>query len=352
MNNENIFTQFKNTIRNIETNRTIKESEIQVLEKKSGLDYRSINTLLKIIQKDNVAEELLYMFTDPAYYTLPNMIKAYKNGFEDIIPYKFYENEDFVNTLNITKIPDNFLKGNRNIKQFNILPNITYIGNKAFEGCEQLAISILPGNITYIGHEAFKDCKSLRLMVLPPTVKYVGVGAFKNCSNLQKIVFPSNLHVIEEETFNDCESLTDITLNKTISVGKKAFSGCDALESLNTTFIKIEEEAFRNCVLLKTVKIATSYVAKRAFMGCKNLESITFETHCPDIIKEDAFVGCNKLKTIKMNDYMYNLYSIDGYDEILNNIEIIYDAIQGYKTTCEYYSSKTVTDTINKMINQ
>ena len=81
----------------------------------------------------------------------------------------------------VTKIADNALMGNKNLKKV-----------------------IIPASITVIGKNAFKDCQKLKSIVLPPNVKKICNSAFKGCSSLKDVTIESSkIKSIEKNSFKN-----------------------------------------------------------------------------------------------------------------------------------------------------
>ena len=71
------------------------------------------------------------------------------------------------------------------------MPNVTSIGQLAFEGCSALKSVKMP-NVTSIGEDAFYNCTALTDITLPSTLKNIGKWAFMDCTNLTKVTINSN----------------------------------------------------------------------------------------------------------------------------------------------------------------
>lgn len=315
---------------------------------RSSLDYRTVNTLIKIIDKEGVEYDDIEKFLSPSFYTLENAISLYKKGFEDVIPADYFQNEEFITKAKVTKIPDGFVENNQKITFFNILPGIQYIGNNAFRNCPEIMINNFPDSITYIGHHAFENNKKIEEINIS-SAKYIGVGAFRNNTLLRKVILPSSMHNIEENLFEGCVSLESVTLNKMVAIGDEAFADCISLKNIDSILIKVGKESFKNCKSLTKIVLSTSYIDKRAFLNASKLEDVIFRTYCPSKICKEAFSGCLALKNIKVNDFVYNLYSMKGYDEISDNIDIVFNSIKGYTSSCEIFTSKSI-ENISKNI--
>ena len=64
------------------------------------------------------------------------------------------------------------------------------IGERAFEGCEDLKEIVIPEGVTKICDGAFLGCKNLESVVLQSNNCEIGRFAFAFCKNLKKIYVP------------------------------------------------------------------------------------------------------------------------------------------------------------------
>ena len=118
--------------------------------------------------------------------------------------------------------------------------NLKRIGNNAFYGCKQLALTELPDSIIRIQSYAFTSCENLAISKLPQSLQYVEDGAFYNCNSLVEIVFDMYIRSIGGFIFGNCQNLTTITINiKDVDAGK----------------LSIASNAFINCPNLKTINL-------------------------------------------------------------------------------------------------
>ena len=130
-------------------------------------------------------------------------------------------------------------KGNTEIHYFNELQYFTGLVDdyhhvltyEAFQGCSGLIAVTLPSNITWIGNRAFQGCSSLTyLSSIPDAVTNIGDQAFEDCSSLTSIYLPTSLRMISYYMFKGCSSLRWISIPKGITYyGDMAFEGCTAL---------------------------------------------------------------------------------------------------------------------------
>ena len=89
--------------------------------------------------------------------------------------------------------------------------NITEIKERAFIYAEIKSIT-LP-NISYIGEYAFDSCENLTSIIIPDTVELIDYTAFGYCENLETIVIGSGVTEIDWMAFYYCEKLTSVYYN-------------------------------------------------------------------------------------------------------------------------------------------
>ena len=172
------------------------------------------------------------------------------SGKDGIYNYGWYEEDDVYHPAPWAE------EGMPAVKKLVVNSGITYIGDSAFEGLDQLVSVSLPDTLEYIGWSAFSDCASLTSIVipegidglcdftfarctslrsvkLPSTMRWIDGCIFSGCTSLQDIVLPEGLTDITWQMFKDCTSLRSVTIPGSImSVSNDAFSGCTALTSV------------------------------------------------------------------------------------------------------------------------
>ena len=157
--------------------------------------------------------------------------------------------------------------------------DLTSIGNNAFYGCSDLALTSLPDGVTRIGSSAFQNCTNLALTYLPDGLTSIGISAFSSCSNLALTSLPEGLTSIDIAAFGNCSDLALTYLPDGLSsIGNNAFLNCTnlALTYLPDGLTSIGNTAFRNCTNLTelTFKGKPSSISSSAFNGCTNLLTI------------------------------------------------------------------------------
>ena len=79
---------------------------------------------------------------------------------------------------------------------------ISYVGEKAFFGCNGLKSIKLGGGIENISAEAFVGA-GLEVIELPDSVKIVDENAFSECSSLRRVIMHDNVEAINDMAFKD-----------------------------------------------------------------------------------------------------------------------------------------------------
>ncbi len=151
---------------------------------------------------------------------------------------------------------------------------ISYIGRKAFSGCNKLHQVVLPISIEEIGDFSFENCNSLKSVSLPTALKTIGDGAFKG-TGLRTIAIPKSVFWVGKGLLAECDSLDHITISENIE--------------------RIPAKMFENCKNLKKVELQENLVeiGERAFFGCSSLDFLII----PDSVKQiglDAFANMDK----------------------------------------------------------
>lgn len=157
--------------------------------------------------------------------------------------------------------------------------------------------------LTTIAAKAFKDNLHIETVIIPSTVTTIEAEAFSGCTNLKTIVFKSKTRSeiitlsvsqmsggtktesgvisIGDRAFYGCENLSAIDLSSIQSIGENAFDGCKTLAdlTLSNQLVTVKAGAFSGCASLKTVYLPATveYLGRAAFSGCVGLESVVFE---------------------------------------------------------------------------
>ena len=197
-----------------------------------------------------------------------------------------------------------------------IIPNdVTRIGPCAFEGNSLDNITI-PEGVTYIGYRAFLGCENLESIVIPSSVTTIWSGAFEGCSNLTSITIPEGVTEIGSEVFVSCSSLTSITIPASateIGTWNNLFQGCDSLTQVEVASGNTVYDSRENCNAIietktntlisgcKNTKIPSSVtkIGQGAFFYCGGLTGIVIPKGVTEI-EDAAFRGCDDLTSVSI----------------------------------------------------
>ena len=141
------------------------------------------------------------------------------------------------------------------VKQLVVNSGITYIGDCAFDGLNQLTFVSLPDTLEYIGWCVFRDCTSLTSIVIPEGTDTLG-STFVGCTSLRSVTLPSTLRDLSGCVFAGCTSLRDIVLPEGPSViNWRMFDGCTSLRSVTIpgSIMSVSNDAFSGCTALTSV---------------------------------------------------------------------------------------------------
>lgn len=126
---------------------------------------------------------------------------------------------------NLTYIDDKAFNGCGGLRDISIPSGVTSIGNGAFEGCWLQHIYLHDG-LKSIGNYAFAN-SALKEINIPNSVEYIGEGCFYHCGGLEEAVISSDqITEIPNEAFADCNALNIIKLPTNLErIGERAFIG-------------------------------------------------------------------------------------------------------------------------------
>ena len=215
-----------------------------------------------------------------------------------------------------------------------LLPNIEYICDSAFYGCEALAEIIIPKGVKEVGSSAFYGCSNLTSLTISDSVTSIGDKAFYGCDNLTSLnitdlsawckvtfsnyysnplhcgaefslngdkltslIIPSNITNIKPYAFYGCEQLTDVTIHKDITeIGTLAFNGCTNIGRVNISNLS----SWCNIIFSNDVSNPLYYGAELYL----NNSEVTDLTTPDDIrqIRAYAFNGCCSLKRVTISE--------------------------------------------------
>lgn len=87
---------------------------------------------------------------------------------------------------------------------------VSQIGERLFEGNEEVKTVILPKTIRTIGNSAFNFATALEKVEILGPVEILENSSFYGCDSLQELNFPDGLKKIGDHAIRACSSLTDV----------------------------------------------------------------------------------------------------------------------------------------------
>lgn len=250
---------------------------------------------------------------------------------------------DFIDSIKVISIGDNAFKGNTIIENCSI-PYVTYIGNNAFEGCENLkAINYskdvehfgtaafkntgitnitISENITKIPNYLFDSCKNLKEVTLTNNVTEIGTSAFAECEMLEKVNGCKNIKIVNSYAFYDDSKVNFDTFPRGIEiVGDCSFYLCQKLNigSLPQSIKHLGRSSFAYCTLLTELTIPKdiTIIPYEAFRGC-GATSVTINEGVTEI--EDFALRAVKTKELRLPSTLKKLGADSIYSQTLMKI--------------------------------
>ena len=187
------------------------------------------------------------------------------------------------------------------VQSITVSSNITELGQKIFEDCDNLKKASLPTTVTSIGSEAFAIHEDLigvvhglEQITIPSSVKSIGDYAFCN-TKLTEITIPASVTSVGEYVFRDCARLKTARIESSM-IGAFMFTSCSALSSL-------------------TISIKCKSIGANVITYCSSLETITYEG---TIAQWNAIQKPNNWMSSGQhyyNNYLKKIQCTDGYLE-------------------------------------
>ncbi len=213
-----------------------------------------------------------------------------------------------------------------------VIPDsVTYIGDYAFSGRQDLTSVTIPSSVTGIGYSSFSECIGLSDLVIPDNVQRIELYAFCRCGGLTNLTIGSSVVGIGSFSFLECTGLKYVTIPDSVTeIDCGAFSGCSNI----VEFVVSEDNpAYRSdCGLLLTKDGSTvvcgvngnvvipdgvTFINEWAFEGYGGLTDITIPSNVTNI-GVCAFRDCGALTNIVFLGDVPEIaeYAFDGLPEI------------------------------------
>ncbi len=99
------------------------------------------------------------------------------------------------------------------ISKIAIPKTVTYIGPWAFKDCTSLISFVYPDAVTSISYMTFSGCSNLNYVYIPTTMTTIEHNAFLNCVKLKRVFIPKNVTTVAKNAFkgiNKTDALIEV----------------------------------------------------------------------------------------------------------------------------------------------
>ncbi len=192
-----------------------------------------------------------------------------------------------------------------------LIAPVTSIDSYAFNRCNSLTSVTIPSSITEIGRYAFSNCNSLTSMIVENGNRtydsrgncnaIIETGSNTLIYGCQNTNIPNSITTIGDEAFRDCLNLKSIEIpNSVIAIGDAAFLYCSNLTNaiIGNSVTSIGNLAFNACRSLTNIIIPNSvtHIGDAAFQYC-GLKDVIISNSLTSI-GECTFQCCDSLKEV------------------------------------------------------
>ena len=145
-------------------------------------------------------------------------------------------------------------------------------------------------------------------------VTEMAASAFAGRSELVSVHIPASVTTIGEAVFADCTSLVSITVDEE----SEHFKCVDGLLISTGDSQHVVHYAIGRTDATVTIPYGVEFVGRSAFMGCSALESVVIP-HSMSTVPTDAFDGCDNFTTV------YYTGDVEQWNQTLAGDSIFYD---------------------------
>lgn len=191
---------------------------------------------------------------------------------------------------------------------------VTRIGNECFALIKQ---NIFDGPRAAV-------MKKICAVMIPNSVMSIGNRAFSGCESLASINIPNSVISIGYGAFDNCKSLKNITISESVtSIESNTFNSCERLAGITipNSVTKIGKNAFEGCKSIENIAIPNGVTSIDAgtFYKCTGLIGITIPDSMTSIGK-NAFEGCKSLESIAIPNSMTSIgeNAFDSCESLIN----------------------------------
>ena len=293
-------------------------------------DFEYIRTNLKLLEIVDLSMAETTEIPRTAFYEVASLRKVWLPSTVTIIREWAFGNtglED-IDLANVQEFENSVFMNCKNLKSIDIPASVTTLGRWIFEGCANLKDITLHEGLTTLSASTFYGCgiteidipttvseipdycfgeTKLTTITIPSTVKSVGFGAFYGCTDLTSANIEADLNEIPPLMFYICSSLQTVNLPENItSIGDDAFVNCPL--------------KFENNKLVIPSKVES--IGVRAFSTCDLIESIELPEGLKEI-KQSAFGNVSKISEItlpstleRMSDCAFCYYNSSNLNKV------------------------------------
>ena len=187
--------------------------------------------------------------------------------------------------------------------------------------------TLTEGDFTYVQSGRFwnvqKYSGSDKNVVIPErvngvTVQGIEAKAFSGNKTIESVEIPAGLYSVNG--FDGCTSLKEIKFHdyeteKLMIVGENAFKDCVSLRTVAVPYSVTHVDGFRGCTNLKAINIPEGVQTIGDFSGCTSLESIKIPSTVKTITT--PFTDCPKLLNVTWVGLVDNLKMFPAYQNMV-----------------------------------
>lgn len=329
--------------------------------------YRENSYIEELIVPENIVrlgEELFYWCFKLRTISLHGGIQSI--GEKCFYGTAYYNDESNWDADGVLYIGDNLIRADpeRIGTTYEIPSGVRLIADGAFRGCYGLESVTIPDSVEYVGKDAFADTALLTageredgllyvdsILIACDTIacdaevagvveiregtRTIADAAFLDADGVTEVRCPDSLRHIGQDAFCGCSALKKMDLNRTETVGRGPFYGCDELSVLTvseenafftvrdgvlfdkeqTTVVRCPQKKTGTVVLPET----TVRIAAYSFTDCAELERVVVPEGVL-FVGYDAFHGCGlrELTLPESVEYIdkYAFCECDGISEV------------------------------------
>lgn len=164
---------------------------------------------------------------------------------------------NFPSTLKrINGSSDNISFGVKSNCEIQLPDGLEYIGDRAFQN-SAISLDAIPESVTYIGNYAFNKCENILEMNLGFSSDsiYIGYFAFEGCKNISEVNLGPSIRYLGCSSFGGCSALSEISYDcNPDSVGGNVFWGTSPYRvKISPEVVVLKEGLFNGCHMTKLI---------------------------------------------------------------------------------------------------